>query len=411
MLARRHGWAFNAAPAAVPGRDVRLCRPRQAGRSVVSRRRRAGITRRTTAGVRAGLAPSAADHRDRNPVRRAHRAPDRGQRDCGGSRGAPWPRRALGRVGWVRDLDAFLPDGLLGDPSLLLRTGSSICGRLADPCPGGRRWTVRSPRAPFLSAPGSWRWRQCSRLVTRAACVPRGHGTRGRGCARRRRCRGGSRLASARARLRIGDRLEPFRGPRLGRRHRPPNQPLPRSAPWRRRPFRAFRAPTSPAGPPIGSVRAVDAAGSATFTVPATGDPGILVQLADGSIVAFDAGCTHAGCPVDYVPQDKLLECPCHGAIFDPAQGGAVLAGPTSQPLLELPIVIDSHSGRSPWPDSDPRSVPCRRTRPMPWQTIPANAGGAASPGSCSSCAPGPRRMRSFLGVERMRPRGLRKGA
>lgn len=105
-------------------------------------------------------------------------------------------------------------------------------------------------------------------------------------------------------------------------------------------------ATRSPAGRAIGTVQAVDAAGSATFTVPTTGDPGVLVQLANGSIVAFDATCTHAGCPVEYVPQDKLLECPCHGAIFDPAQGGAVLAGPTRQPLLELPIVIDSHSGK-----------------------------------------------------------------
>lgn len=96
----------------------------------------------------------------------------------------------------------------------------------------------------------------------------------------------------------------------------------------------------------IGTVQTVAAAGSATFVVPASGDPGVLVKLANGSIVAFDAVCTHAGCPVDYVPQDKLLECPCHGAVFDPAHGGAVLAGPAFEPLLALPITIDRSTGQ-----------------------------------------------------------------
>ena len=71
----------------------------------------------------------------------------------------------------------------------------------------------------------------------------------------------------------------------------------------------------------------------------------MLVSLPNGSIVAFDAVCTHAGCTVEYVPQDQALECPCHGAAFDPAHAGAVLAGPTSQPLQKLPITIDRTTG------------------------------------------------------------------
>jgi thiosulfate dehydrogenase (quinone) large subunit len=107
-------------------------------------------------------------------------------------------------------------------------------------------------------------------------------------------------------------------------------------------------APTAVAGargPVIGKVRSVDAAGSSSFTVPGTGDPGVIVKLADGSFVAFDATCTHAGCPVQYVPQDQALECPCHGAAFDPAHHGAVLGGPTNVPLTELPITVDHASG------------------------------------------------------------------
>jgi thiosulfate dehydrogenase (quinone) large subunit len=122
------------------------------------------------------------------------------------------------------------------------------------------------------------------------------------------------------------------------------------AAPSRGGPLASSTAPgapaTSPSGPVVGTVQALGAAGSSTFTVPGTGDPGVLVRLSGGSIVAFDATCTHAGCPVEYVPQDMLLECPCHGAIFDPARHGSVLAGPTRQPLLELPIVIDRQSGQ-----------------------------------------------------------------
>lgn len=97
-------------------------------------------------------------------------------------------------------------------------------------------------------------------------------------------------------------------------------------------------------GPVIATVHDV-ATGSAIFVDPSTGDPGVLVRLQNGSIVAFDAVCTHAGCTVEYVPTDAALECPCHGAAFDPARNGAVLAGPTSQPLLALPIRIDPQTG------------------------------------------------------------------
>ncbi len=101
----------------------------------------------------------------------------------------------------------------------------------------------------------------------------------------------------------------------------------------------------TPATKAIATVGAVTAAGFATFVIPVSGDPGVLVQLASGKIVAFDALCTHAGCTVEYVPQDQALECPCHGAVFDPANAGAVLAGPTFQPLTALPITIDRETG------------------------------------------------------------------
>jgi thiosulfate dehydrogenase [quinone] large subunit len=83
--------------------------------------------------------------------------------------------------------------------------------------------------------------------------------------------------------------------------------------------------------------------GATTFTLASTGDPGVLVHLADGRFVAYDATCTHAGCPVQYDAGSKDLYCPCHGAVFDPASQAAVLDGPAPSPLTPVPITVQSN--------------------------------------------------------------------
>ena len=105
-------------------------------------------------------------------------------------------------------------------------------------------------------------------------------------------------------------------------------------------------------GPIVAHVADLAKTGARAFTVPFTapvplpaGDPGVIVQLANGSFVAFDAVCTHAGCTVQWDRVDKVLLCPCHGAAFDPTHGAAVLQGPTNQPLASIPIVVDTASG------------------------------------------------------------------
>ncbi len=102
----------------------------------------------------------------------------------------------------------------------------------------------------------------------------------------------------------------------------------------------------TPSGSVVGTLAALASnGGSLPFQVPQTGDPGVLVKLASGKVVAFDAVCTHAGCTVEYDPRSGDLVCPCHGATFDPRHSAAVVGGPTNQPLLSLPIRIDQATG------------------------------------------------------------------
>ena len=68
------------------------------------------------------------------------------------------------------------------------------------------------------------------------------------------------------------------------------------------------------------------------------GSPAVLVHLDSGDFVAYSAICTHQGCTVAY--KNGQLACPCHGSVFDPADGAAVVAGPAQEPLPEIPVKV-----------------------------------------------------------------------
>jgi len=55
-------------------------------------------------------------------------------------------------------------------------------------------------------------------------------------------------------------------------------------------------------------------------------------------VLALSNECTHQKCTVDYLPERKMIFCPCHGAQFSTT--GAVLAGPASRPLERFATTI-----------------------------------------------------------------------
>jgi cytochrome b6-f complex iron-sulfur subunit len=69
-----------------------------------------------------------------------------------------------------------------------------------------------------------------------------------------------------------------------------------------------------------------------------SGSPAVLVHLESGDFVAYSAVCTHQGCTVAF--NNGQLACPCHGSVFDPAHGAAVVAGPAPRPLPEIPVEV-----------------------------------------------------------------------
>jgi Rieske Fe-S protein len=75
------------------------------------------------------------------------------------------------------------------------------------------------------------------------------------------------------------------------------------------------------------------------------GSPEILLLLARtamSTVLAFDAACTHLGCPVSYSAGHMDLECPCHGSTY--GLDGAVTMGPATNPLAKHPSTFDGQT-------------------------------------------------------------------
>jgi thiosulfate dehydrogenase (quinone) large subunit len=92
-------------------------------------------------------------------------------------------------------------------------------------------------------------------------------------------------------------------------------------------------------GTAIGSASAVPVGGAARFTVPSSGDPGLVLQPTSGTYAAYDAVCPHAGCTVGWSHAADLIVCPCHGSEFNPDTGD-VVRGPAPHGLKVLDVKV-----------------------------------------------------------------------
>ncbi|WP_460352094.1 Rieske 2Fe-2S domain-containing protein [Actinoallomurus acanthiterrae] len=119
---------------------------------------------------------------------------------------------------------------------------------------------------------------------------------------------------------------------------------------------------TAGAGMVIAAVAGVPVGSSKSFTAP-NGARAYLLHPTTDTFTAFNATCTHQGCPVSYVGSG--FHCPCHGSTFD--QNGRVTGGPAPAPLIKIPVkdrlvraAVARHLAR---PDLQGRA---RHRRPLP---------------------------------------------
>ena len=63
-------------------------------------------------------------------------------------------------------------------------------------------------------------------------------------------------------------------------------------------------------------------------------------QTSGGQFDVFAVNCTHLGCPVNWLKEAKLFECPCHGGIY--YADGQVAAGPPPRSLFKHEVRIEN---------------------------------------------------------------------
>lgn len=80
--------------------------------------------------------------------------------------------------------------------------------------------------------------------------------------------------------------------------------------------------------------------GRATQIADSAGRARWLVHIPGTGFVALATLCTHAYCPVQFLPGMMRFGCPCHGSVFD-ARTGAVLQGPATIPLPQYPVQVN----------------------------------------------------------------------
>jgi cytochrome b6-f complex iron-sulfur subunit len=66
-----------------------------------------------------------------------------------------------------------------------------------------------------------------------------------------------------------------------------------------------------------------------------------LARMEDGGFLAISRKCTHLGCTVPWVEDEKRFACPCHGSTFDIT--GSVVQAPAPRALDLFPVAIENN--------------------------------------------------------------------
>jgi cytochrome b6-f complex iron-sulfur subunit len=66
-----------------------------------------------------------------------------------------------------------------------------------------------------------------------------------------------------------------------------------------------------------------------------------LVRMDNGGVLALSCKCTHLGCTVPWVEEEKKFLCPCHASAFDIT--GSVISAPAPRALDRFPVTIENH--------------------------------------------------------------------
>lgn len=125
-------------------------------------------------------------------------------------------------------------------------------------------------------------------------------------------------------------------------RHKPTQSPTPRPSPSST--ASPTKTPSPTATPPTGKVIGSTTQATNTaiaFTNPADGQASWLVHMSNGTFVAVEQACTHAGVPVRYNPTTGQFNCPAHGAIFN--ADGTNPQAPATRPLPPVHITVNAN--------------------------------------------------------------------
>lgn len=89
---------------------------------------------------------------------------------------------------------------------------------------------------------------------------------------------------------------------------------------------------------PIVDLDEIGVGSSYLFSYPTDQDPAILVRPDDDILLGFSQKCTHLGCVVFWVSEERRFECPCHEGVFD--LSGEPTAGPPERPLGRVEVEV-----------------------------------------------------------------------